>query len=60
MVGDHDAANGEILILGATGFIGSRLIPLLLTKGYHLRLLVRDPEKLDRLYKENKKVRVFT
>jgi uncharacterized protein YbjT (DUF2867 family) len=35
-----------ILITGATGYIGGRLVPYLLEKGYPLRLLVRDPERL--------------
>lgn len=36
----------SILVTGATGYIGGRLIPYLLDRGYVLRLLVRDPERL--------------
>jgi uncharacterized protein YbjT (DUF2867 family) len=35
-----------ILITGATGYIGGRLIPRLLEKGYRIRCLVRDPSRL--------------
>ena len=33
-------------ITGGTGFIGSHLIERLLSKGYHVRALVRNPKKL--------------
>lgn len=36
----------RVLIIGATGFIGSRLITELLEKSIKLRLLVRNPSKL--------------
>ncbi len=36
----------NILVTGATGYIGGRLIPKLLEKGYRVRVLVRDPERL--------------
>lgn len=35
-----------ILVTGATGYIGGRLIPHLLDAGYRVRCLVRDPERL--------------
>lgn len=35
-----------ILVLGATGYIGSRLVPRLLEAGHDVRALVRNPEKL--------------
>lgn len=35
-----------ILVTGATGYIGGRLIPCLLGKGYRVRCLVRDPDRL--------------
>lgn len=38
--------NYKILVTGATGYIASRLIPLLLEKGYCARCLVRQPERL--------------
>ncbi len=35
-----------ILITGASGYIGGRLVPQLLEKGYRVRCLARDPRKL--------------
>lgn len=35
-----------ILVTGATGYIGGRLIPNMLAQGYRVRCLVRDPERL--------------
>lgn len=34
------------LVLGATGYVGGRLVPRLLEAGYDVRCLVRSPEKL--------------
>ncbi len=36
----------HILVTGATGYIGGRLIPRLLENGYNVRCLVRDPTRL--------------
>lgn len=36
----------KILVTGATGYIGGRLIPELLDKGYEVRAFVRDPKRL--------------
>jgi uncharacterized protein YbjT (DUF2867 family) len=35
-----------ILVTGATGYVGGRLVPRLLAAGYRVRCLVRDPERL--------------
>lgn len=35
-----------LLVTGATGYVGTRLIPELLAKGYRVRCLVREPKKL--------------
>ncbi len=35
-----------ILVTGATGYVGGRLIPRLLAEGYRVRCLVRDPARL--------------
>lgn len=35
----------KILVTGATGKVGSRLVPRLLAKGYDISILVRDPDK---------------
>lgn len=36
----------HILITGVTGYIGGRLVPLLLEAGYRVRVMVRDPVRL--------------
>ena len=35
-----------ILVTGATGYIGGRLVPRLLADGYRVRCLVRDANRL--------------
>ena len=35
-----------ILVTGATGYVGGRLVPRLLEAGYRVRCLVRDPARL--------------
>lgn len=36
----------RILVTGATGYIGGRLVPLLLGRGHEVRVLARDPTRL--------------
>ena len=36
----------KILVMGATGYIGGRLVPLLIEQGHDVRCLSRRPEKL--------------
>jgi uncharacterized protein YbjT (DUF2867 family) len=36
----------NVLVTGATGYIGGRLVPLLLARGHSLRVLVRDSRRL--------------
>ena len=38
----------HFLITGGSGFIGSRLIPVLLMQGYHVTILTRDPDKTNK------------
>src|SRR6476469_7163384 len=35
-----------ILVTGATGYVGGRLVPRLLSAGYRVRCLARDPARL--------------
>ena len=35
-----------VFVVGATGYVGGRLVPLLLHKGFTVRILVRNPTKL--------------
>lgn len=36
----------SVLVTGVTGYIGGRLVPVLLEEGYRVRVLVRDPIRL--------------
>ena len=38
--------DGVVLVTGATGYVGGRLVPRLLAAGYRVRCLVRDPARL--------------
>lgn len=42
----NKTASTKILVTGATGYVGGRLISRLLETGYHLRCLVRDANRL--------------
>ncbi|MEE4114041.1 MAG: SDR family oxidoreductase [Desulfobacteraceae bacterium] len=44
----NDVAVGSrpILVTGATGYVGGRLVPLLLAKGYRVRACARNPQRL--------------
>jgi uncharacterized protein YbjT (DUF2867 family) len=40
------AAPSRVLVTGATGYVGGRLVPRLLERGHAVRVLVRDPSRL--------------
>jgi len=42
----HMRGDELILVTGATGYVGGRLVPRLLDAGYRVRCLVRDPQRL--------------
>ena len=46
---NNDAAvdSRPILVTGATGYVGGRLVPLLLAKGYRVRACARNPQRLE-------------
>jgi uncharacterized protein YbjT (DUF2867 family) len=37
----------NVLVTGATGYIGGRLVPRLLERGHRVRVLVRDPARIE-------------
>lgn len=43
---NEPAASSRILVTGATGYVGGRLLPLLEARGYRVRCLARRPETL--------------
>ncbi len=47
MNGDMDTAIQQVLVTGVTGYIGGRLVPALLEAGYQVRVLARDPARLE-------------
>jgi uncharacterized protein YbjT (DUF2867 family) len=43
----NETKSTPILVVGATGYVGGRLVPLLVEKGYRVRAMARSREKLD-------------
>lgn len=43
---DNPVSRGTVLVTGATGYIGGRLVPRLLEAGFAVRCLARDPARL--------------
>jgi uncharacterized protein YbjT (DUF2867 family)/uncharacterized protein YndB with AHSA1/START domain len=44
---EPDARRPLVLVTGATGYVGGRLVPRLLEAGYRVRALARDPARLE-------------
>ncbi len=42
----HTFSDVKVLVTGATGYIGGRLVPRLLERGLEVRCMTRDPERL--------------
>ena len=49
----------EVLVLGATGYVGGRLVSKLLDAGYRVRVLTRSTGRAER-YEWSDRVRLFT
>ncbi len=43
----NETKTAPILVVGATGYVGGRLVPLLAEKGYRVRAMARSREKLE-------------
>lgn len=50
----------KILLAGANGYIGSKLIPVLLAKGLEVTCLVRDPSRFRNQYPFSKQVKIIS
>ena len=48
----------KILVTGATGYIGKRLIPLLVNQGHHVICAVRDKMRADKSYLDDKHIEI--
>ena len=49
----------KVLLTGATGYIGKRLLPILLEAGHTVVCLVRDPRRFQEKYSDSEKVIVI-
>jgi uncharacterized protein YbjT (DUF2867 family) len=54
----NDRHGREVLVLGATGYVGGRLVSTLLDAGHHVRVLARSPGRAES-YEWSERVRLF-
>ncbi len=55
----QDPSSRTIFLTGASGYVGGRLVPALLARGYSVRCLAREPRKLsERPWRSNPDVSV--
>jgi uncharacterized protein YbjT (DUF2867 family) len=55
----RSSSQPRVIILGATGFIGLRLVPSLIDRGVSIRLLVRSPSKVSDDIQSGKNVEII-
>ena len=48
----------KILVTGSTGYIGKRLIPILINEGHHVVCVVRDKLRADKTYLEDEHITI--
>jgi uncharacterized protein YbjT (DUF2867 family) len=53
-----DRHGRDVLVLGATGYVGGRLVSVLLDAGHHVRVLARSPGRAER-YEWSDRVQLF-
>ena len=53
---EEDLSNVKILLTGATGYVGGRLLPLLESSEYTVRCMTRNPDNLTGSVQENTEV----
>jgi len=44
---ERERETSTVLVTGATGYVGGRLVPRLLERGHRVRVLVRDPVRIE-------------
>ena len=49
----------KILVTGATGYIGKRLIPILINEGHHVVCAVRDKLRADKTYIDDENITII-
>ena len=59
MISSAQSSPGKVLVCGATGFVGGRLLPELLRRNVRLRLLVRDKAKAEEIASGREDIEIF-